>query len=260
MARARFPTGSSKATKTSTGRPSLQTTPVTIRSAEKIGEGFERRIRTQLANRVGHAAGVVNRITVRFDDVNGPKGGVDTICRIKAVVSGVPSIVVEKRAASHTTAFSQASAALGTAIGRLQGKHGLRTGRRRSTGATPAPRARSSSKATIDRGELIGRRVGRGPEALERALARPEKKNRAALVDTAKPGVSASHRRAGGTATARRNTLARTSRATATLEDSRTRPSRKTTRRSANRGSPAQTKERAAAAKLHRPSARRARG
>ena len=71
MARARFPKGSSKVGKASAGRTSLQNTPVTIRSSVKLGEVFERNIRTQLASRVGHAAGVIGRITVRFERVEG---------------------------------------------------------------------------------------------------------------------------------------------------------------------------------------------
>ena len=100
------------------------------------------------------------------------------------------------------------------------------------------------------------RRVGRGKRALADALDRPEKLRRDAYVDTSRPGVSASHRRAGGTSTARRNTLKKTTRAAATLEDSRTVPSRKSTRRSANRGKPSHGKERTALAKAVAPSAR----
>lgn len=228
--------------------------PLTIRSASRLGGGFEQRIRTQVARRVEHAEGVIQRITVRFDDVNGPKGGIDTVCRIKAVLKRRPSILVEKRAASHATAFARAVSALGTAIVRTQRKHELRTGPR--PGPSVPPRARAP---IADEGELIGRRVGHGPDALARALDRPEKRDRAAYVDTAAIGASASDRRAGGPATARRNTRARTTRATAMLEDSRTRPSRKSTRRSANRGKPSQTKERAAVQKMLAPRARRVR-
>jgi hypothetical protein len=228
--------------------------PITIRSSSRLGGGFDQRIRTQLASRIGHAAGVIQRITVRFDDINGPKGGIDTVCRIKVVVKRRPSILVEKRAPSHGTAFALAVSATGTAIERTQRKHGLHTGPR--PGPSVPPRARTP---IVDEGELIGRRVGRGPAALARALDRPEKRDRAADVDTAAVGASASDRRAGGPATARRNTLARTTRATATLEDSRTRPSRKSTRRSANRGKPSQTKERAAVQKMLAPRARRGR-
>ena len=254
MARARSSNSSSKARTPAAGSGTLEGTPITIRSSEPLGGGFEQRIRTQLASRLGHAAGRIGRITVRFDDINGPKGGIDTVCRIKVVVKGRPSILVEKRAPSHGLAFAQAVTAVGTAIERAQAKHGLRTGRR--PGPTAPPRVRAPA---LDEGELIGRRVGHGPDALARALQRPEKLDRAAYVDTAAVGVSASDRRAGGKFSARRNTLARTTRATAMLEDSRTRPSRKSTRRSANRGKPSQTKERAAVAKMLTPRARGAR-
>jgi hypothetical protein len=229
---------------------------VTIRSTAPLGAGFETRIRTQLARRIGHAAGIAERISVRFEDVNGPKGGIDTICRIKVVLSGRPSLVVEKRAQSHATAFAQAVAATSMSVRREQGKHRLGTGPR--PGPRPARKRRRVAEA--NEGELIGRRVGRGPDALARALHRPEKRNRASYVDTAAAGASASDRRAGGPFAARRNTLARTTRATATLEDSRTRPSRKSTRRSANRGKPSQTKERAVAASIQTPGVRSRRG
>jgi len=222
-----------------------------IRSAEPLGEAFERRIRSQLTRRVGHASGLIERITVRLEDVNGPKGGDDKVCRIKVVISGRPSLVIEKRTGSHATSFARAAAALGTAVTREQNRHGLHTGHR--PGPRVSPRARTPEP---DAGELIGRRVGRGPAALARALQRPEKVDRAHYVDTAARGTSASDRRAGHVFTARRNTLRRTTRATSALEDSRTRPSRKSTRRSANRGKPSHTKERVAVTKLSSPQAR----
>jgi hypothetical protein len=250
MTTERFAKGTSKAERPA-GRPVLDRTPLTIRSKERLGEGFRRRVRTQLARRLGRAAGLVERITVRFEDVNGPKGGLDTTCRIKAVISGRPSIVVAKRTHSHATAFAGASAALRTAIDREQGRHALRTGPR--PGSSGRPRARTHES---DAGELIGRRVGRGRDALARALHRPEKLDRAHYVDTAARGTSASARRAGHVFTARRNTRASTTRATVALEDSRTRPSRKSTRRSANRGKPSHAKEHVAAVRLSTPQAR----
>lgn len=113
--------------------------------------------------------------------------------------------------------------------------------------------------APDDPGEIIGPRVGRGGAALERALARPEKRRRDSVVDTSLPGVSASDRRAGGGISARRNTRAKPRRGTAALEDSRTKPSRKSTRRSVNRGKPSQGKERTAVARSVTPQARHAR-
>jgi hypothetical protein len=109
-------------------------------------------------------------------------------------------------------------------------------------------------------GSVIGRRVGRGPAALRRALARPEKQRRDAYLDTSDPGVSESERRAGGGSTARRNTKAhpRKSKQVAALEDSRTRPSRKSTRRSATRAKQGTAKERTERGILYAPSSRTA--
>jgi hypothetical protein len=253
--RASFPSSSDKSAKRTLGRTELEQTPAVIRSTIDLGAAFERRIRARLARRIGHASRLVERSTVRFDDVNGPKGGVDIVCRIKLVVAGRPSMIVEKRAASAREAFAEAVDALGTSLARMLGKHRLRAGQRPRSKAS---RARKPAVRSVDPGEIIGRRVGRGPEALARALQRPEKHDRAADVDTAAPGVSASHRRAGGVTTARRNARARHPRATATLEDSRTRPSRKSTRRSANRGKPSHGKERAAQVATTTPTARAA--
>lgn len=231
--------------------------PIAIRSKLELPLGLEKRINKQIPNKLADAENLVQRVSVRFEDVNGPKGGVDSVCRIKLALRGRPSIVAEERAENPRAAYARALPVALRALDKTRSKHGLRgKSRRGGPGKHPGP-ARTRAR---DQGEIIGRRVGRGPRALARALARPEKHRRDAYVDTSLPGVSASDRRAGGTRTARRNTMARTSRATAMLEDSRTRPSRKSTRRSANRGKPSQMKERTALAKSLRPSARAARG
>jgi len=75
----------------------------------------------------------------------------------------------------------------------------------------------------------------RGPKLPKR----PRPPRRDAPVDTAKPGVSATHRKAGYGSTAERNRSKSAGRkAPYALEDSRTRPSRKTTRGGANRQRP----------------------
>jgi hypothetical protein len=101
--------------------------------------------------------------------------------------------------------------------------------------------------------------VGRAQENLERTAARPEKLRRDAWVDTSLPGVSATDRKAGAGSTAARNTKLTNRRATATLEDSRTRPTRKSTRKSANRAKSGSKLSRRARKAAHTPKARRAR-
>lgn len=69
---------------------------------------------------------------------------------------------------------------------------------------------------------------------------RPPRPRRDAPVDTSMPGISATHRKAGGGLMARRNFSGRSeANAPYALEDSaRGRPSRKSTRKSANRSKP----------------------
>jgi hypothetical protein len=244
-----------KSGKNARGRTDFATTPVAIRSRVDLPKGTEDWIRAQFASKISRLATLVERATVRFEDLNGPRGGVDTLCRIKVVISSRPSVQVEERAASARVAFTQAFQVLVRSLERERKKHGLRGNARMKSGRATA----SPKQVDAGNGEIIGRRVGRGSAALDEALARPEKARRDAYVDTAKPGVAASDRKAGGQMTARRNTLAKTDRATATLEDSRTTPSRKSTRRSANRGKTSQGKERTAVSQSVTPSARAAR-
>ena len=67
----------------------------------------------------------------------------------------------------------------------------------------------------------------------------PPRRRRDHPVDTAQPGVSATDRRAGGNSTAGRNrSKSAAKKASYVLEDSRERPSRKSTRRARNRQKP----------------------
>ena len=151
-------------------------------------------------------------------------------------------------------------AAVHRALEKERGKHDLAV-RQRHRGKGPPRTARSTYEDPGEAmGSVIGRRVGRGTTAVDRALARPEKARRDAYLDTAAPGVSATARKAGGGSSARRNALARPRRATATLEDSRGTPSRKSTRRSANRAKQSQLKETTSRLSINAPSARHQRG
>lgn len=99
--------------------------------------------------------------------------------------------------------------------------------------------AKKAANATPPGGALIGRRVGRSSKDLGDVLKRPEKQHGNYPIDTSKPGVSATDRKAGGNSTARRNSKKNDAGARYTLEDSATgKPSRKSTRRSANAQKP----------------------
>lgn len=226
-------------------------TPIDVRSRIKLAPSFLALIHSKLALHIGYAAPLVEHGTVRFEDVNGPKGGDGDTCRIDLALKGRPPVHVEQRADSYEAAFARVLPKLTQQLKRIVGKHGLHGGRHGS-----AQKATGRAVVPEDRGEIMGKRAGQGAEALARALERPEKKRRDAYVDTSLPGVSASDRKAGGGHSARRNTKARHGSATVTLEDSAGRPSRKSTRRGANHGKPSQGKERTAVAKAMTPTAR----
>jgi hypothetical protein len=65
-------------------------------------------IRRRLGMKLGKFAADIERVTVRVADVNGPRGGVDTTCRIKVVLSGLPSVAVETKGASLEDTINRA--------------------------------------------------------------------------------------------------------------------------------------------------------
>jgi hypothetical protein len=249
----------SKNEKTRIGRTDVWTMPLALRSRMKLDDAERAAVRTQLGRKLENFAQHIERVSVRFEDANGPRGGVDAICRVKVVLRALPSVVVEERAATPLIAFGRAAAGVGRTVRRTLRRAGWSAPRPGRRGEKPAPAGRVAPRGKIlrdDQGSLIGRRVGRGNANLERALARPEKFRRDVYVDTAAPGVSASDRRAGFGATAARNTKRNTAGMAAALEDSRTTPSRKSTRKSKNRAKAATLLERKTQLRLHAPIAR----
>jgi ribosome-associated translation inhibitor RaiA len=107
MTRHPFTDRSSKRDKTARGRTAAAHTPVSIRTGR--GVTVSPQLREHVLSRLGRGLGPqalrIERATVRFEDVNGPRGGVDSVCRMKVVVSGLPSVVTEQRAASPREAF-----------------------------------------------------------------------------------------------------------------------------------------------------------
>jgi hypothetical protein len=82
-----------------------------------LGAGFQDLIAARLAG-VLRGESRVERVVVRFEDLNGPKGGDDTACRIQVALSGQPVIVVEARAEGEAHAFRLALPKLNAALKR----------------------------------------------------------------------------------------------------------------------------------------------
>jgi hypothetical protein len=244
--RSPLPAAVPKAEKRDAGATAAPQTPLNLRvSGVRLDAATRAHAHKRMGRQLGRFAPHVERATVRFFDVNGPRGGVDQTCRIKVVLSRLPSVVVEANAATAREAFDRAAASTARAVKRSLGRAADTTGLPRRRAAKAAHRAAAADAVSgpgervqpmPDDGSLIGRRVGRSRENLERAAERPEKSRRDVPVDTAQPRRSATDRKAGGGSTARRNTKLEDSGLSATLEDSaQERPSRKPTRRSTDR-------------------------
>ncbi len=65
-------------------------------------------IRKKIGEKFRKAAGNIERLSLRVRDVNGPKGGVDHVCRIKILPFGLPPVVVEERSTRLRTAVDTA--------------------------------------------------------------------------------------------------------------------------------------------------------
>jgi hypothetical protein len=82
-------------------------------------------IRRKLDTKFGKFASSIERMSMRLKDVNGPRGGVDHVCRIKVVLRNLPSVVYEKQDVSLDTAVGGALAGAERAVRRtLQRIHG----------------------------------------------------------------------------------------------------------------------------------------
>jgi ribosome-associated translation inhibitor RaiA len=237
--------------------------PVAIRSRVALDPDQERAMRASLDRALAKAMPLILRGTVQLEAA-GPRGRVDTRCRIKLALAGRPAVAADERDADPRAAFDRALAQVARVIRKARDEDDLAARRRHRGRGLPrsapvlrrATERRAIDDPGADAGSVIGRRVGRGAAAWKRALARPEKQRRDVYVDTAAPGVSASDRVAGGGSSARRNSRARPAknRQVAALEDSRTRPSRKSTRRSATRAKQGTPKERTERGLLYAPS------
>ncbi len=102
-----------------------------IRAAQgELGSSDRDYIRRKLRTRLGKFATSIERVSVRTEDVNGPRGGVDQLCRIKVVLRGLPSVVFESRDASLTAAVDGALSGVEPTVRRTLGRRRMKPLRR----------------------------------------------------------------------------------------------------------------------------------
>ena len=128
---------SAQSGKQKTGRARAQIVPTHIRVfGTRLTEEERTRLRRDLGKKLGKFASAVERLSVRVKDVNGPRGGIDQLCRIKVVLRNRPSVVFEKQDASLDAAIKGALDGVERAVRRtLQRRRmkPIRTGARSRT-------------------------------------------------------------------------------------------------------------------------------
>lgn len=112
--RAPFAERIARADKRRLGRTTSAEVPAYIRAVGLELDAEDRDyLRRKLGRKLGKFALVIERASVRLEDVNGPRGGMDKRCRIKVVLSGMPSVVVEVQ-------HRELQAAMDGALGRAE--------------------------------------------------------------------------------------------------------------------------------------------
>jgi ribosome-associated translation inhibitor RaiA len=134
------------------GRTTAMETPVEIRAPGiDLSDALEPYVRTKLGAKLGAFAMQIERVSVRFRDLNGPRGGEDIECRIQVVLAGRPDIVLHARAEDPRRAFDGANRSVGQAVRRdlerAGWSQGLRATQRRARASEPGEAAPAQAKA-----------------------------------------------------------------------------------------------------------------
>jgi CBS domain-containing protein len=104
----------------------------------KLGQTDRDYIRRKLGMKLGKFAEAIERVSVRVEDVNGPRGGIDQVCRVKVVLSGMPSVVYEARNAALHAAIDRALSGTERSVRRALGRRRTKPVTR-STRPSPRP-------------------------------------------------------------------------------------------------------------------------
>jgi CBS domain-containing protein len=113
--------------KRTAGRTTAAETPAHIRSVgSELDAADKTYVRRKLGRNLGKFAPGIERTSVRVEDVNGPRGGVDKRCRIKVVLTGLPSVVVEQRHHSLQAALDGAMARAERAVRQATQRRSMR--------------------------------------------------------------------------------------------------------------------------------------
>jgi hypothetical protein len=190
---------------------------IAIRDVAGEARGATKRwVFERLQRQLGKYASQVERVEVRFCDLNGHKGGQDQSCMVHVVLSALPPIVVESVGGTPREAFDLAAVRAERATQRNLQKHGFSTGHKRRQ----RPQKTDGTSDGSDKLALLDEVVSEAARSTELLLE----------ADEPPPSGHAG----------RRNLTRNDSGMTYALEDSTNgHPSRKSTRGSSNHVKPA---------------------
>jgi ribosomal subunit interface protein len=95
-----------------------------------VRPGLKEHVERRLAFALGRFEDRIDSVTVRLEDLNGPKGGVDKQCKIVVQIRKLPTVIVEQTAEDMYAAVDQAADRVGRAVTKK-----LEKARSRSTGS-----------------------------------------------------------------------------------------------------------------------------
>lgn len=99
------------------GRTVARQTPTYIRSTgSALDEVHRDYLRRKLHRMLGKFGSAIERTSVRLEDLNGPRGGIDKRCQVKVVVRGLPTVYVDERDSSVRAAMDRALARANHAV------------------------------------------------------------------------------------------------------------------------------------------------
>jgi putative sigma-54 modulation protein len=123
-----FAAQGSKSNKRSAGRTDIPETPLQVRSSSgEINQDLRDWVYERMSRHIGKYAAAIERIEVRFSDVNGDRGGVGKNCLVHVVLSSLPPVAVEVTGESEREAFDLAAGRAERATQRTVEKHGFTT-------------------------------------------------------------------------------------------------------------------------------------
>jgi hypothetical protein len=86
-------------------------------------------------------------VSVRVTDANGPRGGADQVCNVKVVLSGLPSVIIERQDTALRVAIDIALRAMEHAVQRSVRRRRMKPLRDKTSRQSAAGTAGADGKA-----------------------------------------------------------------------------------------------------------------